>query len=204
MFQSDFKAHHSTETALVKVTNDLPKASDRGRFSILLDLSAAFDTIDHSILLERLQHKIKITGTALDWFKSYLDRFHFFHVNDVSSERTKVHPGVPQGSVLGPILFTLYTLPLENIIQRYGISFHCYTDDTHLYLSIKPASHPLARLEACLKVVKDWMTSHFLLLNADKTEVIVLGAKHPWSKLSDSILFFWMALPCPRAQLRGT
>ena len=104
LFQSGFRANHSTETAPVKVTNDLLMASDRG-----LDLSAAFDTINHSILLQRLQREINTTGTALDWFKSYLsDRFNFVHVNDVSSERTTVHDGVPQGSVLGPILFTLY------------------------------------------------------------------------------------------------
>ena len=125
VFQSGFRIHHSTETALVRVTNDLLMASDNGLVSILvlLDLSAAFDTVDHSILLHRLEHVIGIKGTALGWFKSYLsDRFQFVHVHDISSTQTRVCCGVPQGSVLGPILFTLYMLPLGKIIQRHKLS----------------------------------------------------------------------------------
>ena len=107
-FQSGFRAHHSTETALLKVANDLLLASDSGLLSVLmlLDLSAAFDTIDHHILLRRLEELLGIRGTALAWLKSYLsDRFQFVHVNNESSVHTRVRYGVPQGSVLGPILF---------------------------------------------------------------------------------------------------
>ena len=107
--------HHTTETALVKVTNDLLSASDSGLVSVLvlLDLSAAFDTINYSILLQRLEHVIGINETALGWFKLYLsDRFQFVLVNEESSSHTRVSDGVPQGSVLGLILFTLYMLLL--------------------------------------------------------------------------------------------
>ena len=182
VFQSGFRMHHSTETALVRVSNDLLMASDNGLVSILvlLDLSAAFDTIDHSILLHRLEHVVGIKGTALGWFKSYLsDRFQFVHVHEVSSVQTRVCYGVPQGSVLGPILFSLYMQPLGSIIQNHSINFHCYADDTQLYLSMKPdETEPLAKLQACLKDIKDWMSTNFLLLNSDKTEVIVCGPKH--------------------------
>ena len=118
--QSGFREHHSTETALVKVTNDLLLASDSRLVSVLvlLDLSAAFDTIDYSILLQRVEHVIGIKGTALDWFKSFLSgRFQFVLVGEESSSHTRVSHGVPQGSVLGPILFTLYMLPLGNHIR---------------------------------------------------------------------------------------
>ena len=190
-FQSGFRVHHSTETALVKVTNDLLTASDKGLLSVLvlLDLSAAFDTIDHHILLQRLEHLIGIKGTALSWFKSYLsDRFQFVHVKNESSMHAKVKHGVPQGSVLGPILFTLYMLPLGNIIRKHSINFHCYADDTQLYLSMKPdETNQLTKLQACLKDIKTWMTCNFLLLNSDKTEVIVLGPKHLRNTLSNDI-----------------
>uniref|UniRef100_A0AAQ5ZSU8 Reverse transcriptase domain-containing protein n=1 Tax=Amphiprion ocellaris TaxID=80972 RepID=A0AAQ5ZSU8_AMPOC len=190
--QSGFRVHHSTETALVKVTNDLLIASDNGLVSILilLDLSAAFDTIDHKFLLQRLEHSIGIKGTALDWFKSYLsDRFQFVHVNNDSSEHSRVNHGVPQGSVLGPILSILYMLPLGNIIRKHCINFHCYADDNQLYLSMKPnETNQLARLQDCLKDIKTWMTYNSLLLNSDKTEVIVFGPKHLRELLSKHIV----------------
>ena len=164
-FQSGFRVNHSTETALVKVTNDLLMASDKGLISVLvlLDLSAAFDTIDHQILLQRLEYQIGIKGTALGWFKSYfLDQSQFVHVNDESSMQTKVSHGVPQGSVLGPLLFSLYMLPLGNIIRNHLINFHCYADDTQLYLSIKPdETNHLTKLQACIKDIKNWMTHNF-------------------------------------------
>ncbi len=109
------------------MTNDL-LLSDRGYISllVLLDLSAAFDTIDH-ILLNRLENSVGISGNALAWFKSYLsDRHQFTAVNEEVSYRSQVQYGVPQGSVLGPLLFTLYMLPLGNIIRKHGVIFHCY------------------------------------------------------------------------------
>ena len=181
VFQSGFRQHHSTETALTRVTNDLLLAADNGLVTILvlLDLSAAFDTIDHNILLHRLEVDVGITGSALCWFKSYLsDRHQFVNVNGQSSDSIKVNYGVPQGSVLGPILFSLYMLPLGNIIRKHGINFHCYADDTQLYLSIKPGQNSYStKLEACLKDIKTWMTTNYLLLNPEKTEVITLCPK---------------------------
>ena len=113
-------------------------------------------TIHHNILLQRLEHQLGIKGIALSWFRSYLsDRSQFVHVNDESSINTTDSHGVPQGSVLGPILFTLYMLPLGNIIRNHSINFHCYADDTQLYLSIKPDEiNQLSKLQTCLKGIK--------------------------------------------------
>uniref|UniRef100_A0A3B3IBG4 Reverse transcriptase domain-containing protein n=1 Tax=Oryzias latipes TaxID=8090 RepID=A0A3B3IBG4_ORYLA len=180
-FQSGFRPHHSTETALVRVSNDLLLASEKGLLSILvlLDLSAAFDTIDHGILLHRLEQDIGIRGSALQWFKSYLShRYQFINVNGHSSQCTRVNYGVPQGSVLGPILFTLYMIPLGNIIRKHSINFHCYADDTQLYLSMKPDQNDqIEKLNACIRDIKTWMTINCLLLNPEKTEVLYLVLK---------------------------
>ncbi len=140
-FQSVFRPRHSTEMALVKITNDLLLVSDQGCISlvVLLDLSAAFNTIDHDILIDWLQNYTGIQGKALRWFRSYLsDRYHFFYFNGESSQLSPVKYGVRQGSVLGPLLFSIYMLPLGNIIRKYGISFRCYANDNQLYISSRP------------------------------------------------------------------
>ena len=112
IFQSAYRQLHSTETALLRVQNDIIHAVDSevGAMLTLLDLSAAFDTIDHQKLLDLLNHSLGISGDTLRWFKSYLqERIQMVQIGSSTSEPVTLKYGVPQGSVLGPILFTMYT-----------------------------------------------------------------------------------------------
>jgi hypothetical protein len=180
VFQSAYPSNHSTETALIKVQSDIITALDNRKVAalILLDLSAAFDTIDHRVLIRRLENSFGITGQALDWFDSYLtNRTVSVLVNEESSSPHPLHIGVPQGSVLGPILFTCYTTPSGDIISRR----HFYADDTQLYIAFE---HPtgtdqaIGVLENCLEDIRYWMYQNFLKLNDDKTEFIIFSRKN--------------------------
>ena len=118
---------------MVRVLNDLLRTSDSGRVSMLsmLDLSAAFDTLDHEILLTRFSATFGCSGTVLSWLRSYLtERFQSVLVNGSVSARSVLKYGVPQGSVLGPVLFIMYTYPLSDVIKPFGISYHFFADDS--------------------------------------------------------------------------
>ena len=190
--QSAYKPGHSTETALVKVQNDILTSIDQHGVVILvmLDLSAAFDTIDHDILFSRMENTLGITGQALAWFKSYLSgRTLRIKIDKSFSELQDILWSVPQGSVLGPLLFLIYLLPLGKLIRKHGLELHIYADDTQLYLAIKPITQQavdigVARLEGCLTDIYTWMSQNQLKLNADKTEVLVLGTPKQRAKIS--------------------
>ena len=181
--QSAYRKLHNTETALLKIYNDLLISADKKKVSILvlLDLSAAFDTLDHSVLLDRLNVSFGLSGTVLEWFRSYLvGRTQSVIINDVTSEPRTLLYGVPQGSVLGPICYTLYTTPLGELIRSHNMPFHMYADDTQLYLSLEPDSIDVLvdKVEICLNDIRDWMILNKLKLNEDKTEIILCNPKN--------------------------
>jgi hypothetical protein len=187
LLQSAYRRHHSTETALLRVMSDLLTAADHQLVSLLglLDLSAAFDCVDHLLLLQRLEKTFGITGAALQWIKSFLiDRTQQVLYNGTLSKIGHLICGVPQGSVLGPLLFLLYTAELFKVIADSGLTAHSYADDTQVYIST-PATDAVSatqKFASCVGNINDWMGSNRLKMNADKTQLIWIGTRQQLAK----------------------
>ena len=163
----------------MKVVNDLFLSLNKGNISVLalLDFSSAFDTIDHTILVHRLHTDFGITDTFLQWFSSYLsDRTHYVSLCNHCSDFARVHSGVPQGSVLSPILFTMYIKPLSAIIDSHSIIHLSYADDLQLKMSAPPdrISALLHSMQSCMSDVKAWATANMLKLYDNKTELMLV------------------------------
>ena len=151
---------------------------------VLLDLSAAFDTIDHTLLLRHLQSRFA-------WLRSYLsNRFQYVVIDDTCSNRFDLSFGVPRGFCLGPLLFSIYTSQLFDIVSHHLPQVHCYADDTQLYLAFKPDNNAtqlaaVHSMEACVEDLRRWMIKDKLMLpvNDDKTEFVLIGTKQQLAKV---------------------
>ena len=147
---------------------------------VLLDLSATFGTVDHQILFTRRKCRYGVKGNALAWMRSYLsNRFQYVRVANDCSSKHKLACGVPQGSVLGPILYSIYTAPIADVIKRHGMGYHFYVDDTQIYMSFNPSDvlQSKSLIEECIQDVQLWVVANKLKLDWDKTELLVLTAR---------------------------
>ena len=192
-FQSAYTKFHSTESTLLAVNDHIINAISEQKVTALclLDLSAAFDTIDHSILIERLSSWFGLNGAVLSWVQSYLTSRSFrVKLNGTESPIYQLFYGVPQGSVLGPLLFVLYTTPLSSLIAHSTVNHHLYADDTQLFISFSAQNFAtnILHLQDTISKVSAWMSSNMLSLNHSKTEFLLIGLPKQLSKIADPVI----------------
>ena len=197
--QSAYRSCHSTESALLKVTSDALLAADQRKLTLLgmLDMSAAFDCVDHIILIRRLNASFGIDESALDWIVSYIaGRKQYVRYNGQTSHTSVVECGVPQGTVLGPHYFVLFTADVFGIADEHGFSIHGYADDMQIYdhCFVDDMNRLTSRLVDCIGSIGEWMTNNRLKLNASKTEFIWFVSARRWPGVS-SVRSWSMELP---------
>jgi len=205
--QSAYRAFRSTETAIAGLMPDILLALDAGDIAALalLDLSAAFDTVDHTILIQRLRTSFGLNDAVLSWFRSYLDqrRQHVCHRGEQSALSIVLF-GVPQGSVLGPLLFVMYTADFVNIVERQRLSAHQYADDIQVYSRCR-SNHSTSLchdLGGCIEHVASWMGTNRLQLNAAKTEFIWFVPPHQRQQFQSDRLAVGSVQVTPAASVR--
>ena len=151
----------------------------------LLDYSAAFDTIDHSILFTRLCSSYGLSGNALEWVTSYFSNRHqAVSIEGISSEQQDLPYGMPQGSIFGPFSYPKYSAPIARIARKHKVSYHQYADDTQLYVACDSGNVQAQKevLQNCIEEVRSWSTSNMLKLNDSKTEFLIIGSKFARNK----------------------
>ena len=157
----------------------------------LPDLSAAFDTVDHRILLDCLQFDFGISGSAPNWIESYLsNRTQRICIDGVLSSNLKLKSGIPQGSCLGPLSFSLYASKLFKIVESHLPNTHRYADDTQLYITFRSGNHleettAITAMESGIADISQWLHSHKLKLNSDKTECLLIRTQQQLQKVSN-------------------
>lgn len=191
--QSAYRSCHSTETALACVHNDFMRAIDNQKAVLLLmlDLSAAFDTVDHRIFLHRLRDDFGIVGPALKWYSTYLeDRSFRVFVSGEYSHDFSMNYGLTQGSVTGPFGFVVYTHDIGRILRHHNILYHIYADDIQMYMIVDPnipgdVQCALFKLSRCVADIQHWLIENKLKQNQDKTEFFIAASLNHLKKMGN-------------------
>ena len=207
-FQSAYRKYHSTETALLHMRNDILVSMNKQQVTLLvfLDLSTAFDTVDDDILLGRLEYKFGIKDQAVTWLKSYLsNRSQCIVIGSAKSDSFDLKFGVPQGSFLGLMLFSLYTSELFDVTSQHLPTAHSYADDISIYLAFNPNDDAdqdatIAAMEAYLCDIRSWMINDKLMINDSKTEFMLIGMKAQLQKTKSATLTIGESIISPSTE----
>ena len=189
-YQYGFREGHSTTQALVELTDSLKNTIDNGNYAcgIFIDLTKAFDTVNHNILIDKLK-KYGILDNAIELLKSYLDdRMQYVEINKTKSSLSKISCGVPQGSVLGPLLFLIYINDLPNCCLLRKV--HIFADDTVIFFECQNQNQLSEIIEDILKNLNDWFIANKLTMNVEKSNFCIFRSQKNKNKpIPDSIPF---------------